>query len=84
MAFKKGKSGNPNGRPKTPEDVKKLLDARGIEALKGLFTLSKNASDEKVKLEAYKEILNRWLGKPVESVELGNKNGEALRVKWEQ
>lgn len=31
MAFKKGQSGNPGGRPKTPEDVKELKKLNNIE-----------------------------------------------------
>jgi hypothetical protein len=61
--FPKGVSGNPGGRPKIPDEVKKLFEQRGLDAVKGLFDLAANAENEKVRLEAIQEVLNRWLGK---------------------
>jgi hypothetical protein len=45
MAFKKGESGNPGGRPKLPEDLKEAASAhtvRAIEVLAGIM------NDEKI------------------------------------
>lgn len=70
MPFVKGQSGNPSGRPGIPKHVRDALDKRGPDALEKLFNLMDHAESEKVQLAASSEILDRWLGKAPQSMEL--------------
>ena len=62
--FKKGVSGNPGGRPKTPEWFKEHTP----EALKKILELL-SSRDEKIAFQAAQLILAYSLGKPMQSVE---------------
>lgn len=64
--FKKGESGNPGGRPKTPE----LFKEKTLEAQKKIIELM-DSDDEKIALQAAQLILAYSLGKPTEHHELG-------------
>ena len=68
--FVKGKSGNPNGRPKIPEDVKKMLKAATPKAAKLLIdTVTDEKASINVRLDAAKEILNRVYGKATQPID---------------
>ncbi|MFU0505854.1 DUF5681 domain-containing protein [Pseudaminobacter sp. NGMCC 1.201702] len=61
--FAPGQSGNPSGRPKTPEHVKAMLDGLTEKAVQALGE-ALDGDDLKLKLMAAQEVLNRSLGKP--------------------
>lgn len=63
MPFKKGVSGNPTGRAKLPPDIKAELRRMTPRALAALSELL-DSSDDKVRMAAAKEVLDRHLGKP--------------------
>lgn len=67
--FQPGQSGNPNGRsrvdPEVMERMRRLAPA-AVEAICECLS----SSDERVKLEAAKQLLDRVLGKPVQSTEV--------------
>ena len=72
MAFKKGKSGNPSGRPKLLPGV--MTRAEALSALAGLVPEALEAlksclvsADEKTRLRAAELVLERHLGKVSES-----------------
>lgn len=68
--FVKGKSGNPNGRPQIPEDVKKMLKAATPKAAKLLIdTVTDEKANINVRLDAAKEILNRVYGKATQPID---------------
>lgn len=61
--FLPGHSGNPGGRPRTPERVKEMLDGLTEAAVTALAD-AVVGDDPKLRLTAAQEILNRSLGKP--------------------
>ena len=69
--FKAGQSGNPNGRPKVPEerDIKALARTKTVVAFSKIVELI-NSDDERVALMAAKEIIERAYGKAPQHVEM--------------
>jgi hypothetical protein len=63
----KGRSGNPGGRPKLPEEVKAQI--RGLAPL-AIAALAKalESEDERVVVAAATQILDRGYGKPAQTV----------------
>jgi len=78
--FPKGKSGNPGGRPKIPDDIKALLKLQAPNALQKLLTLMES-NDERIALTAANCVLDRAWGKPTQTTEVSGPDGEALEVK---
>lgn len=72
MAFVKGKSGNPGGRPKLPAGVMSRAEALAAfaslvpSALEAIASCLKS-DDEKVRLRAAELVLERHLGKVSEA-----------------
>ena len=60
--FEKGKSGNPNGRPRTSEEFKKKLKQGTTEALDAILDIMQNGEFENNRLAAAKVILEKSLG----------------------
>lgn len=69
MAFTKGQSGNPGGRPKECAKVKALAREYGPEAIEKLVALMRG-EDLRVAKAAADSLLDRGFGKPSQSVEL--------------
>lgn len=63
--FIKGQSGNPDGRKKMPQDMKKMLEAAAPEAVAFLIETMKNEkADPKIRVSCATRILERAYGKP--------------------
>lgn len=72
--FVPGTSGNPGGRPKPPDGLRTRLadlSPRAVERLAELL----DSSDERVRLEAIKAILDRHLGRPAIQADLTVRGG---------
>lgn len=67
--WKPGQSGNPNGRPKVPEDVKAALKKNTLRAVQRLVELMES-QDERVAILACNSILDRSLGKAQAAVDV--------------
>jgi hypothetical protein len=79
--FPKGKSGNPNGRPKTVAEIREALRRHAPEAVKRLVQLSKS-KNETVAERAASAILDRAGIRPIaaegDKVEVVGEAGAAL------
>jgi hypothetical protein len=68
MPFEKGKSGNPGGRPKENEEIKKLAQEHCPAAIKRLAVLMNDPSG-RTAVAACTALLDRGHGKPLQAVE---------------
>ena len=68
--FQKGRSGNPGGRKRQPEDVKEMLKSATVPAVKLLIdTVASNTARLDIRIRAAETILDRALGKPAQPIE---------------
>lgn len=86
MAFKKGKSGNPGGRPKEVEGLKRMIREKskdGADFIKRLYTIADDAEEDRDKINAIKILLEYGFGKPSQDVDLhgtGEDGGVVIQV----
>jgi hypothetical protein len=67
MAFSKGQSGNPGGRPKAVVGVAMVARENCPRAIERLAELM-DSDDERVAVAACNAVLDRGLGKPAQSI----------------
>lgn len=67
MAFQKGQSGNPGGRPKEDNEVKALAREHGPGAIKRLAEWVKS-DNPKASVSAAVALLDRGYGKPPQAI----------------
>lgn len=83
--YKKGQSGNPNGRPRKLPELDKLLadvlgeEKDGVTAAQAIL-MALRAKAAKGDVRAAELILNRGYGKPKETVEQTNKGDITVKV----
>jgi Family of unknown function (DUF5681) len=68
--FKKGKSGNPGGRPRQLASVMHEARRHTLEALQVQLQLMQSAESESVRLNAAEAILNRGWGRPIQALQV--------------
>ena len=77
MAFKKGQSGNPGGRPKEVAEVRKLAMEHGSAAIERLVELMAS-ENERTAVAACEAILNRGYGRPAQSLTVAGDDDSPL------
>lgn len=73
--FQKGQSGNPGGRPKDDNELKKLCKAATKESYSRIAEIAQSAEDEGVRLKANTWILEYGWGRAKEQIELSGEDG---------
>ncbi len=71
--FKPGQSGNPSGRPKTPEEAKKKLKDEAYQAVERLIKTAGNPKDKHY-YEANMAIIERVWGKAAQPIDMESEN----------
>jgi hypothetical protein len=83
--FKKGESGNPNGRPKKLPQLNELLaeilgeEKDGITAAEAILKALR-AKAAKGDIRAAEVLLDRAYGKPKQTTELTGSNGDPVQI----
>lgn len=65
----KGYTGNPGGRPKMPEELKKAFQDRTQDALNTLVDVMTNSDRGNERVKAAEVILDRAWGKPTQAID---------------
>ena len=68
MPFKPGQSGNPGGRPKENDEIKKLAKTHGPLAIERLAHWAKS-DNARASVAASQALLDRGFGKPEQAIE---------------
>jgi hypothetical protein len=81
MAFVKGQSGNPGGRPKAVmPDGRTLSEAAREHSPAALQVLVEALKVPETAMAAAKEILDRGFGRPAQAVELTGEDGGPVQI----
>jgi len=79
VAFQKGQSGNPGGRPRENNEVKKLAQTFSQEAIEKLAEWMRS-DNSKASVAACSALLDRAVGKPPQAIVGGEEDDAPLRL----
>lgn len=82
-AWKPGQSGNPGGRARVTDSIRRVRELalqKSPEALEILWQIAKDGDRDTARVAACREILDRGIGKPVQAVELSGPDGEPIKA----
>ena len=83
MAWQKGQSGNPGGRPRADVQVRELARAHTAAALKALVT-ALQSKNERTRVAAAEALLDRGWGRPGQAVTGERDEGPAeMVIRWQ-
>jgi hypothetical protein len=84
MAFVKGHTGNPKGRPKVYAEVQELIRSKTVENIERIVKLANESEDENIRLKASTWLHEQGWGKAPQSVQLTGAEGVPLVIQWKQ
>ena len=84
MGFRKGKSGNPGGRPKVLGEVQELARQYAPTAIVELARLALKAKNETARIAAIRELLDRGYGRSRQAMEISAPAGDPLQLLFEE
>lgn len=79
MPFQKGKSGNPNGRPKEVAEVRKAALGYSVEAIERLAWWMRG-DNPKASVIASNAILDRGIGRAPQPIVGGEEDDESIKL----
>jgi hypothetical protein len=80
MKFRKGKSGNPGGRPKVLGELQTLARNHAPEVIAELARLAVKARSETARIAAGRELLDRGFGRPRQSMEVSLPEADIVQI----
>src|SRR5436190_21833137 len=84
MKFRKGKSGNPGGRPKVLGELQELARRHAPEVIAELARLALKARSETARIAAGRELLDRGFGRARQSVEVSVPETDIVHIMLEE
>src|SRR5438105_4308583 len=84
MKFRKGKSGNPGGRPKVLGELQGLARHHAPEVIAELARLAVKARSEAARIAAGRELLDRGFGRARQSVEVSGPETDIVHIMLEE
>ena len=80
MAFAKGQSGNPGGRPKVDAEIRELARQHCVSAIERLVLAMAN-EDDRIAITAASALLDRGIGKPAQAVTVSGDSDNPRQAK---
>jgi hypothetical protein len=80
MRFRKGKSGNPGGRPKVLRELQELARNHAPAVIAELARLALKGKNETARIAAGRELLDRGFGRARQSLEVSEPGENIIRM----